>query len=285
MTTTVPCNVPLPTDATARASRLVLPREHGAWAMLLLPFVSALLLARRLTWEVLPAAVVVVGLFVIREPQVALWRQARVWKERRAEAEQARRSLVWYVPPILVSGLLLLWRLPFWILLAMGMATALLTLASVYLAVENRRRSLLLQLASAAGLSGSALMAWLAARANWGAAIWWLWGLQFAHSSGALLAVHTRLQTRIASRNGGESAGVKLSATAAQVLLLLGAAGCAATGRLGIALALAFSAGVHVADLARLRDPAFLQTPLRRVGWRELGISVVFSALLLAGLW
>lgn len=265
--------------------RLMIPREHGAWAMLLLPFASALALARRLDWEVAPAAVTVVGIFLIREPLVVLWRQARLWMEPRPEAEAARTSLAWYLPAIAIGGVVLLWRLPLQPLLVLGFLAALLLAVSTYLTVQNRRRSLLLQLSSAAGLNLSAIVAWLTVRPETESQLWWLWGLQFAHSGAALLAVHARLEARIAARSGREVAVMRGRAIAAQALLLLGAIACATTGRLGLAVALALSAAVHTADLARLRRPSFLQVPLRHVGLRELSLSVVFSMLVLAGLW
>ena len=259
------------------STRLMLPREHGAWAMLALPFVSALLLARRMTWEVVPAAAVVVGIFVIREPVVVLW--------RRAEAGQARRSLWWYLPGMAGCGIVLLWGLPAWPLLGMGAAAAALTATSVYLTVHNRQRSLVLQMASAAGLTASALVAWLATGAEWDSRIWWLWGLQMAHSAAALLAVHARLEAHIAARARSGEAHMKTRAVVAQGLLASAAAGCAAAGRVGVALPLALSAAVHAADLVRLQDPAFLRTPLRRIGQRELFLSLAFAALVVAGLW
>ena len=144
----------LATEPSQATVRLMLPREHGAWGMLLLPFVTALVLSRRATWEVLPAAVLAAGVFVAREPLVVLWRQARVWKQWRPETEQARRSLAFYLAAIALSALILLWRRPIWPLVAMGVAAAALTAVSAYLTVQNRQRSLGLQLASAAGLTG-----------------------------------------------------------------------------------------------------------------------------------
>ena len=269
----------------ASTARLLIPREHGAWAMLLLPFASALVLARGAAWETAPAAIAVVGVFLIREPLVALWRQAIVWKERRIEAQAARRCLCWYLAPTAVSAVVLLWRRPLWPTLLIGLAASGLTLASSYLIVHNRQRSLLLQIASAAGLNASALVAWLAVRPQLEATAIWLWALQFAHSAAALLAVHARLEARIAARAISDTAEMKRRAVVAQGIVLVAAAACAGAGRFGLALALASSGGVHLADLARLRRLDFLQVPLRRVGLRELALSVVFSALAVAGLW
>ena len=262
----------------------MMPREHGAWAMLLIPFVSAVALARKLTWEVVPAAVLVVGIFLVREPLLALWRQKLVWKQPRVEAAQARRALAWRVPAIAACALVLLWRLPVAPLLVMGTAALLLTAISTHLAVQNRQRSIPLQIASAAGLNASALLAWMAVGAGWGWRIWALWALQFAHSGAAVVAVHARLQARIASRTGSGPAGFDRGAAAGVILLALAAAACAAAGKPALALASGLSAVIRAVDLARLRDPASLDAPLRRVGQRELLGSIVFSLLLLFGL-
>ncbi len=256
---------------------LLVPKEHGAWAMLLIPFVSALVLARELTWEVAPAAVAVLGVFVVREPLVVLWRgfgpTAAAW-----------RSLAWYGPAILLSGLVLLWRLPAAPLVALGGFAGVMLAASTCLVARNRRRSVLLQTLSAAGLNASALVAWLAVRPRIEPPVLWLWGLQFAHSFAALLAVHARLEARIAARTSAERAEARRRAGIAQALLFAAALALAAAGRWGLAAAVAFSGAVHAADLRRLRRPAFVQTPLTHVGVREVAISAAFSAMLLVGL-
>ncbi len=265
---------------------LLWPREHGAWAMLLLPLLSGLLLAPRLAWECVPAAAVVVGTFILREPLVALWRQQMVWKERRPESEQASRSLAFYLPVIIASGLALVWRLPAVPLLAMGVAAAALTALSVYLTVRNRQRSVLLQLASSAGLNASAWMAWLAAGGSWNAKIiWLLWALEFAHSAAALVGVRARLDAAIASRAGRDSAGRKMQVRVAIAALALTAVASAAASLFVVTVALLFSAAVRAFDLAQLDDAAGLQIPLRRIGRRELLFSTVFSILLVVGLW
>lgn len=262
----------------------MLPREHGAWGMLLLPFVSALLVARRLSWEVVPAAVLAVSVFALREPLVVVWRQARVWKQRKPETGQAWRSAVWYGLAAAICGALLMWRRPAAPLIAMGAAAAALTAMSTYLIVMNRQRSVLLQVASAAGLTASSLLAWAALGAPWGPKIWLLWAMQFGHSAAALLAVRARIEARIAARAGAPTEK-KHAAIAAQVLLGLGGLACAALGKPVLALALALSAGVHGRDLLRRDHPEFLRVAVRRIGWRELSLSVAFSALVVAGLW
>lgn len=253
--------------------------------MLLLPFVSALVLARRLDWEILPATVAVLVVFLVREPLVVLWRQVAVWKDRRPETAAAWRSLACYAPAIAVATGLLFWRLPAGPLVALGLMAGALLLVSTYLVVHNRRRSVALQVSSAAGLSASAVLAWLAVRPQVEEAILWLWGLQFAHSTAALFAVHARLEARIAARASRELDQARRRAVVAQALLLAVAALFGALGNWGLAGALALSGGLHSADLWRLRSPRFAEIPLQRVGLRELALSTVVSAMLLVGLW
>jgi len=253
--------------------------------MLLLPFASALVLAGRLSWQVLPAAVVLVGVFLIREPLVTLWRQAALWKQPRPEAAAARSALARYAPFLAIAGAVLFWKLPRWPLLVMGLAAAVLTAVSVDLIVHNRQRSLLLQVSIAAGLNASALVAWLAVRQHLDPVVLWLWCLQFLHSAAALLAVRARLEARLAARGRSDVAVMLRRAAAAQAVLLLAAVACIAGGRVGPAAALALSGGIHGVDLVRLRSPSFVALSLRRVGLRELLLSLVFSAVTIAGLW
>ena len=264
---------------------MLIPREHGAWGMLLLPFVSALVLARRLDWEIVPASVAALLVFLVREPLVVLWRQAAVWKDRRPETAGAWRSLAYYAPALVLAAALLFWRLPAGPLAALGLMAGALLLSSTYLVVHNRRRSVALQVSSAAGLNASAVLAWLAVRPQVEEAVLWLWGLQFAHSTAALLAVHARLEARIAARASRDLDQARHRAVVAQAVLLAGAALLGALGKWGLAAALALSGGLHATDVWRLRDPRFVEIPLARVGLRELAISTVVSAMLLVGLW
>jgi hypothetical protein len=55
-------------------------------------------------------------------------------------------------------------------------------------------------------------------------------------------------------------------------------------GRPWLGVVLAIPLAVHAADLARLKDPRFLRTPLRHAGFRELGLSTVFTILVVTAL-
>ena len=280
---------PLAGRTAAHAARVpgrwLVPREHGAWAMLLFPFCSALILARAWSWRALPAMVAVVGVFVLKEPLLVLARQAWTWREPHPEAAAARRSLLVYGALTLSASVWLCLAIRPLVLLGLGAAAMALTGLPDYLALENRPRAMLLQLGSALGLSGSALLAWLALRPTLAPAVWWLWAAHASHSTATLLVVRARLAALAGLRSGGTPPALRVAAWLAQAVLLVAAAVAAGCGQLALAAPLLFSVGVHLLDLAQLQNPVFLRVPLRRVGQREVAVSALFSVLVLAALW
>ena len=263
----------------------LIPREHGAWAMLAVPFISAGILARRFSVESAAAAVLLLVVFLAREPLIVLWRQARVWKERRPEAMSARLCLAVEALAGAAAGLFLCSRLPAVPLAAMGVVAAGLTWFSAWMVVANRRRSVLLQLAGAAGLNMSALLAWLAARGSLAPRAWWLAALLFAHSAAAVLVVHARLELRVAARSGADARGSWRRAWAALAGLILAAIACLAAGRPWLAAPPLLSAAVHGVSLWRMREPGALAAPLESVGRRALLLSLSYCVLVIAALW
>src|SRR5579883_1628109 len=78
----------------ADASQKFVPREHGATAMLLIPFFAAAILLRQFYWTEIVALAAVVCAFAIKDPLVVLARQRFVWKQEHAETKPALRSAV-----------------------------------------------------------------------------------------------------------------------------------------------------------------------------------------------
>ena len=263
----------------------LIPREHGAWAMLAAPFVSASILARRFSVESGAAAVLLLAVFLAREPLTILWRQARVWKERRPETTGARRWLAAKAVAGAAAGLFLWARLPAIPLAAMGVVAAGLTWFSAWMVVANRRRSVPLQLAGAAGLNMSALLAWLAARGSLAPRAWWLAALLFAHSAAAVLVVHARLELRVAARRGADARASWLRAWAGQAAPILAAVACLVAARPWLAAAPLLSATVHGVSLWRMRRPDAMAVPLESVGRRALLLSLSYCVLAIAALW
>ncbi|HEY7180438.1 MAG TPA: YwiC-like family protein, partial [Blastocatellia bacterium] len=74
-------------------STLKLPKEHGAWAMLYVPFVLGVAVAGRANWPVLLLLLSTTALFISRESLLVYWR-ARV---RRRDAAEAGSTLLLYL--------------------------------------------------------------------------------------------------------------------------------------------------------------------------------------------
>jgi hypothetical protein len=105
------------------------------------------------------------------------------------------------------------------------------------------------------------------------------------HCIAAVLVVHARLAARAAARTAvAEATRFKRDALAAQWLLLAGAAASVVTPQTLAGVPLAFSGAVHLGELKRLSSPATLETPLRKVGWRAVAVSVTYAVLTLIAL-
>ncbi|BDC47980.1 hypothetical protein F183_A02960 [Bryobacterales bacterium F-183] len=264
-----------------------LPREHGAWGLLLQPFLAAAILAGRWSWALIPAFTLVFSGFLLREPLVAALRIRKrspaggwMWPLRwfAAEATVAAVSLVVlaYVVKVPLGALA--------IVVAVGAA---FTILAVWMAVQNRQRSTLLQTAAVAGLSASAVVVALAVLHEVPAWTWWLWLLVTLHGVASVLSVHARLAARIAAAKSTVSDGSMLGkaylATAVQALAAVPTVWI--TGHWLLAVPLLFSAAVHGWELWRLKDAEVLRERLQAVGFRMLGVSIAHTLLAIWALW
>ncbi len=279
-----PASTAGPPSRTAHGARLILlPREHGSWGMLLLPFLSATLLTRSVSFAFVPAILAAVALFLVREPLLVLARQRFVWRQARPETGVARRTLLIAFSALLFSGLWLMSLVPLAWLVGLAAGAFVLTGTSVYVAFRNWQRSALMQIIGAAGLSGSAVLAYLAGGLAPDRTLFLLWIVYVVHGTGSVLTVHARIETR---RRPGENAGKHIKAAVAwQIAQAAFAAALLASSEVLLAVALAVPLSLHSLDLARLARPAFRKTPLKKVGFGELGVSMSFSVLVLVALW
>jgi len=253
--------------------------------MALLPFVSAWILARAGGWPVMAALGAVLAAFLIREPLLVLLRQRYRWPQPRAETPAARRMLALMAPVLAMCGMAMTPFIPIGPLALLGGLATILTTLYLWAALNNRQRSPWLQAAGAAGLSSSAALCYLAAGREPDETLALLWAAHAVHGTASVLAVHARLDAIMASRRGKPVDTRPKACLAAQCCGLVFGAALAIAGRGLLGLAVVFPVIVHALDLRRLADPEFLKVRLQKVGVRELAISSVFSALVVAGLW
>ncbi len=259
---------------------MLLPREHGAWGLLLQPFVFSAILARRGEWLLVAALGLALTGFVMREPLIVLARQRWVWRQRRPESGAAWRHLAWEAPLAAAMWGALAWKVPLAPLAALTAVALGLTGLAAGMTAGNRQRSITLQVVSSVGLCSTALLAALAAEGSLRAWAWQLWVLLSAHAVSAILVVRARLEARA-------GAGTQFRKKALWFQWLVVAAGLTlALGRFWLAAACVLFSGLTGGwELRRLGKPAVLAEPLKRVGWRTLGVSVAQGALAVAALW
>lgn len=262
--------------------RVIFPREHGAWAMAFYPYFSAVAITGQWSAKMLLGAVVLLLALIIREPLTILARQRWQWRTQRAEARVARAVLLVLAPVLVLCSLPLLAELTlFWAILftVLGLVT---TLLAVWATVHNRQRSVPYQLFGMTALSTTAFLGFLLSTASIPPVAFALWGLQVLHLAGSILTVHVHLlRTHV---NTGQA---RLIAALAWVVSL-GTLGigifCWSWQELWLGTALVLSAMVHLHDLVLLRWRDRLYDRLQRLGLRELGLSTVYSLLVVIGL-
>ncbi len=275
----------VPLKASNRG-KVYLPREHGATAMLLTPIVSVAILARSWHWSELAVLAAAFAAMAAKDPAVLLVRQRLVWKQRSPELPAAARWFTGWSVVLISSVAFLLATWPLKAFLAMGAGIAAFGLVTVFVNVKNRQRSTLFQILSAAALTSTALATCIAATGSIAPWCWWFWALIAMQASAGILVVHARLDARIAQRKSiAGSLQFRRAAQAAVVLLLSAALAAAILKNAWIALALALAALGYAYDLMRQKRPVSLQMPLKTVGLQALTLSILYSGLLIAGLW
>jgi len=262
-----------------------IPREHGATAMLLTPFLAAAILLRRVYWPELLALVAIGCAFAIKDPLVVLARQRFVWKQPHPETRAAKRS-AWIQLLLLVICAIALMLVRNWQpFVPLFLAAGGFTILAVALNVRNRQRSEWFQVASAVALSATCLMACLSALGNIPEWCFMLWILCSLQAVTGIFVVHARLDARIAARKGhAGQARNRRAAFICLIVLMIAAGSFAILGRFWIAAALALAFVFYLAELRRQRSVESLQMPLKRIGLQALTLSIAYALLVIAGL-
>ncbi len=254
--------------------------------MLLTPIFSVAILARVWHWSELAVLAAAFSAMAAKDPAVLLMRQRFVWKKRSPEAPAAARWLLGWSVILTASIVVLLTTWPLKAFLAVGLGVAAFGCLAIAVNFKNRQRSTLFQIVSAAALTSTSLATCISAIGTVASWCWWFWVLIAMQASAGILVVHARLDARIALRKASPASLQFRRAAQVAVAVLLCAAIMAFTfDRIWIALAFAIAAIGYAYDLIRQKNPASLQMPLKTVGQQALSLSVVYSLLLIAGLW
>jgi YwiC-like protein len=214
--------------AAARQKSLVIPREHGAWGILLVPLVTgagAGLLAGGSAASLLPLAVAALALFWLRTP-VESWMGTTPIRARAHSEIRLVRNATFALAAISIGALLwLFWgeRNPALLTIGAGAAAAFLAQVAVKRTWRSARTAA--QMIGAAGLTSTAPAAYCAITGGWSSAALALWAANFFFAVNQIHFVQLRLHAaRAASRTEKLSLGRGFLAGQCLLIALLAAA-------------------------------------------------------------
>jgi hypothetical protein len=185
---------------------------------------------------------------------------------------------------LLICIALMIHRVPWKPLSAVIGVGFVLTLVSVWFSVNNRQRSVGLQLVAVPGLGLSAFAAALASTAKVPAWVWLLWVVLALHGLMSVLCVHARLEMRIAAARPDRGKDPRRAAFYA-TLLQFTAVPLAIYKGPALALPLLLSTAAQAIELFRLSNAANVREPLQLVGFRMLGLSLAHMVLTVIVVW
>lgn len=250
-------------------SKLKLPREHGAWAMLYVPFVLGVAVAGKINWAVLLLLLATTALFISREALRVWWRA----RTREREDTEAGRLLLCYLALAAAAGwpLLFAWR-RFW-LVPLGLVGVVLLLINGKQATRLEERALGSELLAICGLTLTAPASYYVARGAWEATACWLWLLSACYFASSVFYIKLRIYS-LNPRKQEEQRRARQSCAYYHALLLLALVALLVSGNLPL-FALAAFAPVLARTFWRLFKPV-RQVNLARAGMLEIVYSVVF---------
>jgi hypothetical protein len=254
-------------------AQLRLPKEHGAWAMLYIPFVLGLLVAGSFGWPVLLLLLATTALFISRESLLVWWRA----RQRGRSAEKEVRLLLGYVALGLLSGLplLLVWQL-YW-LIPLGLVGVLLLIVNGRQGAQMEERALGNELLAIGGLTLTAPAAYYAASGAWNETALWLWLLSALYFASSVFYIKLRVY-RLNPRKQAEQQRAWRSCALYHSFLLAALLALWLTASLPLFAVIAF-APVLLRSAWSLFNPV-TQVNLRRAGFLEIGYSLIFLACL-----
>ena len=271
-------------DSARRERRraLILPREHGAWGLLLVPLVTGAGVAFRESSHVFPVLLLLVAalaLFWLRTPAESLLGTSAL----RAQTDHERRVVMLAMAGLGAVATLalgaLLWggrNRDLWLI---GIAAGYAFVAQAVLKRLGRRARMLSEIVGTIGLTASAPAAYYVITGKFGATAWMLWLANLIFAGNQIHYVQVRIHT---AKVEGLQAKFARSWTFAVGQVVMATVLCVACLR-GLMPWLALIAFVPILFRGWLY---FFQKsrPLvvRRLGWSELAQAVVFCVMFIA---
>jgi len=276
-------NIPLTAPQKQRRRALVVPREHGAWGMLLIPLVTGAAIGLLTGGRVLPVLLLttaVLALFWLRTPAESWLGTGAV----RAQTAEERRHVRKFVVPLAAIALApliaLFWRGKNLDLILLGLIASPAFAAQIYLQKLGRATRMAAEVVGAMALTVTAPAAYYVASGRLDANAWALWVVNWLFAGDQIHFVWLRIR---GMRAAGWSEKLRLgwSFLAGQVFLV---------AALVVACRLHWLRGWAVVAFAPVlfRGCVWFATKpkpivIRRLGQAELFHAIIFGVLLVAG--
>ncbi len=260
--------------------RLIVTKEHGSWAVLLIPMAVAVGVGQHVSWDELMLAAGAVAVFMSYVPLQTIMRH---WFVQPQSDENVSQSDFWagvFTLTAIVAGAFLLLR-GFWLLVPVGAVAAGCFLAN-FILVRRLGKSVWSDLVAVAGLTATGAAMAYVENARLDTTAFSIWILNFLFFGSTVFYVHMKLRASRMKKDGFSFAE-KISIGRMNILYH-----CVV---IGIVLFLAF---VHLTP--RLAVVAFIpivihawvgtirltkRAQFRIIGYALLAESVAFSILLL----
>jgi hypothetical protein len=275
-------------DATLEKARrecrraLILPREHGAWGLLLAPMITGAGVAFREGGHVLPVLLLLpsaLALFWLRTPVESLLGTSAM----RVQTKDERRTVaiviaaLGSVAGLALGSLLWAWQNP--LLWLIGTAAGAAFVGQALLKKLGRRTRMMSEIVGTIGLTASGPAAYYVMTGKFGATAWVVWVANLIFAGDQIHYVQLRIHS---ARAVGFRAKLKHGWTfAAGQLLMAAVLTVACVLRLIPAIAsIAFSPLLFRGWYYFIQEPAPLV--VRKLGWNELSYEVSFCVLFIA---
>ncbi|MGE0130398.1 MAG: YwiC-like family protein [Blastocatellales bacterium] len=257
-------------------STLKLPKEHGAWAMLYVPFVLGVAVAGRVNWPVLLLLLSTTAMFISRESLLA-WSRARA---RGRDASEPGKMLLIYLALAAAFGLPLILAFKLYWLAPLGLIGCVLLLINAKQGERLEERSLSSEVMAICGLTLTAPAAYYAASGRWDGAAFWLWLLSAFYFASSVFYIKLRIY-RLNPRKQAEQRQAWRSCAVYHSFMIVALAALTFAGGLSLFALIAF-APVLARTFWGMFKPK-TKVNLTRAGILEIAYSLVFLVCVALG--
>lgn len=262
------------------SGKWLLPREHGGWGIVLIPFLTAVAIAGNLSIPVVLALATVLLVFVARYP-LELLLLPGLYRRAGSPSVSHVQTLAWTYSLLAASvGLLLVvvWKL--YLLLWLALVGGVLFAGRVWWGRKNSDRNLGAELTGTGALTLSALVGWLAATGELNRTGLLVWGLNGVFFCSGILYVKSRIRARLAVHRLEENPSAAF-ALSFHFLVLLFVLALVFARWISPLIVVPFAlAAVRVTWGLRSSHKPFA---LRRLGWSEVALSLLFATFMTLG--